>query len=273
MSVGDSIGGGGGAAGAGTGNVTGPASSTDNAITRWDLATGQHLQDSVVTVADTTGDVTWPSDVTLRSGAGDTSITLRSEGTGQVYFSNGVNLQASIDNSGSLIQAGGNGYKCFGVVGADGTVPAFIPDKSDPNTGLGTNGTADELSLIAGGVEAAKATANGLQGKRTVLAKAASPVTVAVGESRALYTNEGSGGSITFNLPAAAANLEYLFFVQAAHNVVVDAAGTNTIRIAAGVSSAGGTATNGTVGGVLHLVAINATEWVALSSTGTWALA
>ena len=36
----------------GTGDVVGPASSTDNAITRYDATTGKLLQNSVVTVAD-----------------------------------------------------------------------------------------------------------------------------------------------------------------------------------------------------------------------------
>lgn len=41
--------------------VVGPASSTDNAIARFDLATGKLLQNSVVTVADTTGTMTFPA--------------------------------------------------------------------------------------------------------------------------------------------------------------------------------------------------------------------
>jgi len=44
-----------------TGNVVGPASSTDNAIARFDLATGKLIQNSVVTVADTTGTMTFPA--------------------------------------------------------------------------------------------------------------------------------------------------------------------------------------------------------------------
>lgn len=39
----------------GAGDVVGPASSTDNAIVRFDSTTGKLLQDSVVTIADTTG--------------------------------------------------------------------------------------------------------------------------------------------------------------------------------------------------------------------------
>lgn len=47
--------------GAGAGNVSNAGGSTDNAIARFDLATGQVLQDSVVTVADTTGNIVQPA--------------------------------------------------------------------------------------------------------------------------------------------------------------------------------------------------------------------
>lgn len=43
--------------GGGGGDVTGPASSTDNAIVRFDGTTGKLVQNSVVTIADTTGDI------------------------------------------------------------------------------------------------------------------------------------------------------------------------------------------------------------------------
>lgn len=42
-----------GPVGAASGDVVGPASSTDNAIARFDLATGKLLQNSTVTIADT----------------------------------------------------------------------------------------------------------------------------------------------------------------------------------------------------------------------------
>jgi hypothetical protein len=38
--------------GTGIGNVQGPASSTDNAIARWNGTDGQHIQDSGVTITD-----------------------------------------------------------------------------------------------------------------------------------------------------------------------------------------------------------------------------
>lgn len=44
-------------AGAGAGNVSNAGASTDNAIVRFDLTTGQVIQDSVVTIADSTGNM------------------------------------------------------------------------------------------------------------------------------------------------------------------------------------------------------------------------
>lgn len=49
-----------GSGGSGSGDVTGPGSSTDNAIVRFDGVTGKIIQNSVVTVSDV-GVTTWPS--------------------------------------------------------------------------------------------------------------------------------------------------------------------------------------------------------------------
>ena len=55
--------------GAGLGDVVGPASSTDNAIVRYDTTTGRLLQNSTVTIADS-GDVSISSTTAGSSGAG-----------------------------------------------------------------------------------------------------------------------------------------------------------------------------------------------------------
>lgn len=46
-----------GGGGGGSGDVVGPASATDNAIARFNLTTGKLIQNSVVTIADSTGDM------------------------------------------------------------------------------------------------------------------------------------------------------------------------------------------------------------------------
>jgi hypothetical protein len=109
-----------------------------------------------------------------------------------------------------------------------------------------------------------------------VEAVATGPNTLLANESGKIITNEGAAGAVTHNLPAAAAGLQFTFVVQAAQNMVIQSVGTDTIRSGAGVSSGPGTATSGTVGDTITLVAINATEWIATSEgdvSGAWVLA
>ncbi len=96
------------AAAAGPGNVTGPALSTDNAIARWDGATGQLLQNSGITVADAasgtlsgtnTGDVTLAGTPTYLTIAGQVItralINLTSMVTGVLPIANGGGLSGT----------------------------------------------------------------------------------------------------------------------------------------------------------------------------------
>jgi hypothetical protein len=55
----------------GGGDVTGPASSTDNAIARFDLTTGKLLQNSAITVSDASG-----GGVTMDTGVSETTVNL-----------------------------------------------------------------------------------------------------------------------------------------------------------------------------------------------------
>jgi hypothetical protein len=57
--------------------VVGPASATDNAIARFDLTTGKLIQNSAVTVADTSGNFSVPNDWIVSS-AGGSSVQLTS---------------------------------------------------------------------------------------------------------------------------------------------------------------------------------------------------
>lgn len=58
-----------GSGGGGSGDVVGPASATDLAIVRFDLTTGKLVQNSVVTIADTTGDISSPGNISLGVGS------------------------------------------------------------------------------------------------------------------------------------------------------------------------------------------------------------
>lgn len=77
---------------AGTGDVVGPASATDNAVARFDLATGKLIQNSVVTIADTTGNMAGVG--TLGVGAITTSGAL-------TY--GGVTLNNAVTGTGNMV--------------------------------------------------------------------------------------------------------------------------------------------------------------------------
>jgi hypothetical protein len=89
-------------------------------------------------------------------------------------------------------------------------------------------------------------------------------------ESREVYTNEGDGDGATVTLPTAAAGLSYNVCVQVAQTLTITAASGDTIRIAGNVTAAAGSITSAVVGSCVSLVAINATEWFALSAVGSW---
>lgn len=89
-------------------------------------------------------------------------------------------------------------------------------------------------------------------------------------ESRGTFTNEGATALTQNTLPGAAKGLTYTFIVQDADGIRVVAGSGDTIRIAGSVSAAAGRIDSTTIGSTVTLVAINATEWVAVSVNGTW---
>lgn len=114
---------------------------------------------------------------------------------------------------------------------------------------------------------------NPLQGSRNVSAQSTTNVTVGNFDSRTCFTTEGASGEINFNLPTAAANLEYLFVGQAAQNLRVTASTGDTIRLYNLVTAAAGNVlapAASAQGSTLLLVCINATEWIGIYFAGPW---
>lgn len=95
------------------GDVTGPASSTDNAVARFDSTTGKIIQNSAVTIADTTGDIT---------GGKYNGITFTTS-TGTFTLTNGKTF---------AVQAG------LTLAGTDSTTMTF-PGTSQTVAGLGVS--------------------------------------------------------------------------------------------------------------------------------------
>lgn len=119
------------------------------------------------------------------------------------------------------------------------------------------------------------ATITALVERRTVATVEAKTGTYTLLETDAeiLVTNEGATSKPTYTLPAARGGLgPYVVVVQDADGLRVQAGTGDTIRVGASVSAGGGYAEATLIGSTLTLVAVNATEWFALSSTGTWTL-
>jgi hypothetical protein len=87
----------------GGGDVVGPASSTDNAIARFDLTTGKLLQNSTVTVTDN-GDVSNANSVVF-----DITPTTLTTAQGTLYWDNADSAQTL-----SLVMEGGNAVQQIG---------------------------------------------------------------------------------------------------------------------------------------------------------------
>lgn len=117
--------------GGGSGTVVGPLSSTDNAVVRFDSTTGAIIQNSVVTIADTTGTMT-------TSGAGDLGST--SAPWGSLFLGSGKKIDFNngdvtvTHSSNTLAFAGASSGYSFD---ASVTGTSFIPSSSTiPSNGL-----------------------------------------------------------------------------------------------------------------------------------------
>lgn len=230
----------GGSGSGGSGDVVGPSSSTDNAITRFDGATGKLVQNSLVTISDVGSIATPATNGTLTLGA-----------------------------SSGAAMSGANGWD-FGLSAAGLNITSAYYLGWSPTTSVGT----PDLTLFrdAANIIRIAGAGNGVGVIKSGRLVSANTTTVAlVGTaSGILYTNEGSSGAISIGLPACSANLTYSFVVQTAVAIGIIAAAGDTINVGTSLSAAAGSATATTVGSSITLVGINSTAWMATSLTGTW---
>lgn len=105
----------------------------------------------------------------------------------------------------------------------------------------------------------------------SVTSQASTPVSLASTDANKIYTNEGASALIVFNLPTAVKGIgPYTFIVQDTDGIQVVAASGDTIRVGVNASATAGNAQSTVIGSSITIVAINVTEWIAYSVTGTW---
>lgn len=205
------IGGGGG----GTGDVVGPGSSTDNAVVRFDLATGKLIQNSVVLIGDT-GNITGVGTLNTHTipGGTDTFAMLGvanaftgantwspSANTTPITVSNysltGSNASSMVNWSGTINTTGSPDIFKFSVVdtarGANTKLFNFYGGAAGTTSLFALNNTGTELAFNASGVVIRNngASGLGLRGGSTVVNLLNTSLTLGTGGAAGDFTIVG----------------------------------------------------------------------------------
>jgi hypothetical protein len=198
---------------AGAGDVSGPASSTDNALVRFDGTTGKLIKNSTATLSDTgaldVANVT--SDyVQLDTAAGAASAVGRitwdaGEGTAVVGLTGG-NVNLPIGRSNTVIVYNGSGATIakgavVAVAGAQGQRPSVVLADAD----------SEPLSAATLGV-AAEAIANGAEGIVSTFGIVSGVDTSAFTAGNHIYLSQTAGG-LTATRPSAPAHTVFIGWV------------------------------------------------------------
>jgi len=185
---------------------------------------------------------------------------------------NGIGLQHAIVVTGANIDAGlylQTGYLRVGT-GATPDVALGAADNAFIEGTLEVDGAARFDGTITANSTVTGDGSDALGGFLKTVTDDADAHTVTVAESGTVLTNAGAGGAFAHTLPAAAAGLEYFFVVMAAQELRPTPAAGDVINIAGTAGEAAEYWTANAVGETLHLVAVDGTNWVAVSYTGTW---
>lgn len=189
------------------GDVVGPASATDNAIVRFDGTTGKLVQNSAVTVADTTGDITGGkyNKVTITAPATGSTLTIAD---GKTLTANASLTLAGTDGktlttNASLTLAGVDGKtlttnNSLTLAGTDGTTMTF-PATSSSVGYLNIPAVADKTSsytLATGDI--GKVVGVGTGGSIEIPNS-----TFAAGDAVLVFNNTSAGITITCTITTA----------------------------------------------------------------------
>jgi hypothetical protein len=142
------------AASGGAGDVAGPASSTDNALVRFDTTTGKLIQNSVVIVADTTGNMSGVGTLSMGGELTYGGVTLSNAvtGTGKMVLDTSPTLVTPIlgtPTSGTLTNATGLPIST-GVSGLGTGVATFLATPSSANLASAVTGETGTGALVFG---------------------------------------------------------------------------------------------------------------------------
>lgn len=141
------------------------------------------------------------------------------------------------------------------TIGGDTTVTG--------DTSVGGDFTATGDAAIGGDI----AVTGDILGNTNIISKTAS-YTLTVAESGSIATNVGASAGFTWTLPAAAAGLNYCYYLAVTQIITISPASGDLIHHL--TNAANNRITNTVLGETLCLTAIDSVIWVPSDETGSW---
>ena len=277
--------------------VTNTQGTSESAITLLSTAGGVNVDAAAAKDVDIAGgqvklvskdDAAGAISLTANIGTSETITVTNTQGTSEsaitlLSSAGGVNIDAAtgkdVDIAGGqvLISSKTTGASAIALTTNQGVAETIVVTNTQ-----GTDAGAITLTATAGGIalnaSSGITTGDAITGDGTAaLGGFLKTVTddtdahaVLAAESGIVLTNAGSGAPAAQTLPAAVAGLNYCFVVMAAQELRVTPAAGDVINIAGTAGDAAEYWTANAVGESLCIVAVDGTNWVATSYTGTW---
>jgi hypothetical protein len=277
--------------------VTNTQGTSESAVTLLSTAGGVNVDAAAAKDVDIAGgqvklvskdDAAGSISLTANIGTSETITVTNTQGTSEsavtlLSTAGGVNIDAAggkdVDIAGGqvLISSKTTGASAIALTTNQGIAETIVVTNTQ-----GTDAGAITLTSTAGGIalnaSSGITTGDAVTGDGTAaLGGFLKTVTddtdahsVLASESGTVLTNAGAGAPAAHTLPAAVAGLNYCFVVMAAQELRPTPAADDVINIAGVAGDAAEYWTANAVGETLCLVAVDGTNWVATSYTGTW---
>lgn len=234
----------------GTGTTTGTVTIGGAGVQAIDIGNGAAAKTVALGSSNTT------STTTLLSGSGGVNVNV----------DNNQPVNVATGTSTGTITIGGAGAQSIAI--GNGAAAKTVTLGSTNTTSTTTINSGSGGIVVAGNVS--NDGTKTLGGFLKTVTDDTNGKTLNVNESGTIQTNAGAGGAAAWTLPDAAVGVNYCFVVMAAQELRVTPAAGDVINIAGIAAEAAEYWTANAAGESLCLVAVDTTNWIATSYTGTW---